>query len=490
VQPDWLMLGQTAGRAQFVGRASGPFGIPNSLAALLLVLLPPAVVLTFSPRAGAVLRILAGYLACAYIFGLALTVSRGAWLGLAVAVVVWPLLQGGENWRRRVGRTLVAGLAVLAAGVVVYLTVPTLRARFETLVEEAGERTRPIMWRGAWQLFRENPAFGSGAGSYNVAFERHRPEHYQLDSQWAHNDYLNTLSDYGIVGFGLFFGGAALVAFLALRRRASALLAPVRVAGDGLDTPRLQSALALGLLAFGLQLFVDFHLKIPALAMTLAVVAAILVRCAWPVAVAAPGRCGRWAGRVEGLIIVVAAVGLTGGMMNPHYRAEALRYPARQAIDRLSDVPTADYAPLLAPAKAALARAVSIDPANAQAWADLAYATALSAHAEPGRIRELGREAEQQAARALALGEVVPEFWVRHAVALDMQNRWLEAGESGMRALRLAPASATIWYYHAYHLSLNPVGLPQARAAVAICLRLDPNNRAAQVLRQQLATGQ
>jgi O-antigen ligase len=234
VQPDWLMLGRQQAE-QFAGRASGPFGIPNSLAALLLVLLPPAVVLTFSPRAGAVRRILAGYLACAYIFGLALTVSRGAWLGLAVAVVVWPLLQGGENWRRRVGRTLVAGLAVLAAGVVIYLTVPTLRARFETLVEEAGERTRPIMWRGAWQLFQENPVFGSGAGSYNVAFERHRPEHYQLDSQWAHNDYLNTLSDYGIVGFGLFFGGAALVAFLALRRRASALLAPARVAGDGLD---------------------------------------------------------------------------------------------------------------------------------------------------------------------------------------------------------------------------------------------------------------
>ncbi|HYD85666.1 MAG TPA: hypothetical protein VEA63_16475, partial [Opitutus sp.] len=42
VQPDWLAMGRTQAD-QFLGRASGPFGIPNSLAALLLLLLPPMI---------------------------------------------------------------------------------------------------------------------------------------------------------------------------------------------------------------------------------------------------------------------------------------------------------------------------------------------------------------------------------------------------------------------------------------------------------------
>jgi hypothetical protein len=87
----------------------------------------------------------------------------------------------------------------------------------------------------------------------------------------------------------------------------------------------------------------------------------------------------------------------------------------------------------------------------------------------------------------LALTRIIPEFWLRQAVALDMQGRWIEAGDSCVQAMQLAPSHALVWYHYAYHLSLNPVGLPQSRAALAICLRLDPGNRPAQLLRQQLA---
>ncbi|MEY3775109.1 MAG: hypothetical protein RLZZ129_1889 [Verrucomicrobiota bacterium] len=202
VRPDWLMLGKQQAE-QFIGRSSGPFGIPNSLAGLLLLLLPPAVMLAVRPGT-LVRRLLAGYLAAAFLLGLVLTVSRGAWLGLAMAALLWPLLAPDRSWRRRLGLALGAGLLIVTAGWGLYTAVPPMRERFDALVAESGERTRRIMWRGAWQLFRENPVWGSGAGSYNIAFEKHRPEHYQLNSQWAHNDYLNTLSDYGAVGFGLF----------------------------------------------------------------------------------------------------------------------------------------------------------------------------------------------------------------------------------------------------------------------------------------------
>jgi len=76
VQPDWLMLGRQQAE-QFIGRASGPFGIPNSLAALLLLLLPPAVALTLRPGASAVQRVVSGYLAAVFLFGLVLTPAAG-----------------------------------------------------------------------------------------------------------------------------------------------------------------------------------------------------------------------------------------------------------------------------------------------------------------------------------------------------------------------------------------------------------------------------
>ena len=44
---------------------------------------------------------------------------------------------------------------------------------------------------------------GGGAGSYNVLLERFRPENFPDDAQWAHNDYLNTLSDFAHTDTGV-----------------------------------------------------------------------------------------------------------------------------------------------------------------------------------------------------------------------------------------------------------------------------------------------
>jgi O-antigen ligase len=478
VRPDWLMLGRVQAE-QFNGRSSGPFGIPNSLAALLLLLLPPAVMLTVRRGASLTQRLLAGYLAAVFLLGLILTVSRGAWLGLAVALMVWPLLAGGRTWGRRLMLTGAAMVTVTVAGWVIYSAVPTMRLRFDALVQESGERTRPIMWHGAWKLFEENPVWGSGAGSYNIAFEKHRPEHYQLDSRWAHNDYLNTLSDYGAVGFILFFGACAVIVLMVVRRPKPVSSLPVAAWSKN---PRLHQAMALGLLAFALQLLVDFHLKIPALAMALATVAGLLSQYDRVAKTRSmPSRIG------FGVAALLLMVGLVG-FAQPHYRAEALRYSSRQAINRLADQDLTSYREVLMPALIALQRAVEIDEGNAQGWADLSYATALKAHVEPAHTRQYGLDAASHAERALSLSTVVPEFWLRQGVALDMQGRWHEAGRSFTRALALAPNNARTWYYQAYHLSLRPAHHGQARSALGISLRLDPSYQPAQLLRQQLAT--
>lgn len=478
VKPDWLMLGRTQAD-QFVGRASGSFGIPNSLAAFLLLLIPPLAALMFRRGASVVQRVGCGYLALVLLFGLGLTISRGGFIALALVLVLWPLFMAG-SLGRRLAWTAVAALAVAAALVALYLGSPSVRGRFEQMKADAGERTRPIMWRGAWQIFREHPAWGGGASSFNVLFEKFRPNQFQDEPIWAHNDYVNTLSDYGAVGFLLFFGAAAGVTWRTWRSKTS-------IERDWLDHPAVAGAVAMGLLAFALQLFVDFHFKIPALAMACGIMAALVVRRSAPEVLVVPGGPAR---AVGGLLAVGVLVGWTAWFA-PMYRSEALRYAARQSVNRLAlaEPNKTELAVTLVAARADLTQAVAFDPRNAQAWADLAYAISLQAHVTPERTAELGRESEKAAARALAIASVVPEFWIRRGVALDMQGRRADAGADLVKALTLAPANGLVWFYQAFHLSLNKGDPGLALAAVEFSLRLDPGNREAQSLRKRLASG-
>ena len=481
--PHWIMLG-VAQADQFIGRSSGSFGIPNSLGAFLLLLLPQALALAFLRGTTRLRRLLFAALALALGFGLLLTISRGAWLGRAGARVAGPGFAARRSWARRLGLAAAVGAALAAAGAALYFSMPKVRDRLDALVRDSGELTRPIMWRGAWHIFRDHPILGGGAGAYDVLFEKYRPERYQNEPQWTHNDYLNTLADYGATGFLLFFGACAWIAW---RCRHGPLRSP-RPGRATVDRRRVVQACAVGLLAFALQLFVDFHLKIPALAMAAAVVAALVVQRSWPLPEIPSLPSASL--RLAGLAAALATVAIVPAAVLPFYRSEAARYEPRRAIDRLAAgaVTPEEELSVYARARVAFARATDLAPANAQAWADRSYATALVSHRAPAQTAALGREAESYARRSLALTFAVPEFWLRLGVALDMQGRWVDAGDAFGHALQLAPANSLPWFYQAYHLALNPADKPLAVAAIAICLRLDPGNREAEALRQRLAS--
>ena len=97
-------------------------------------------------------------------------------------------------------------------------------------------------------------------------FEPYRPIGYRDEPVYAHGDYINTLSDYGAVGFILLFTAVGVIGW---RCACSRGLAGARPAFTGL-------------VAFAFHLVVDFHLKIPALAMTFAAIAAFVTAEAWP----------------------------------------------------------------------------------------------------------------------------------------------------------------------------------------------------------------
>ena len=483
VDPDWVMFG-IAQRGMLHGRASGSFGIPNSLAGYLLLLLPAVGALAWRRGATPTERIWWGWVAAVMLLGLLLTISRGAWLALAVALTLWPLLAARGTWARRLRLMIVMLTAIAVIGGAIYWKSPMARARFTALVRQGGEVTRPVMWRGAWMLFRDAPLLGTGAASYNVLFDRHRPAGFRDEPLWAHNEYLNTLSDYGVAGFVLFFGACGLIAGACLLRRRE----EKSRRRDWLDSGTVASGMGVGLLAFALQMTLDFHLKIPALGLAAATLAALAVQRAWPTAAVAEAPARR-APRALLATIAAGAVAAALVFFVPMLRAEGWRQQARRQTDSLGRAPAehGPYAIHLPGARDALLRATQLAPRNAQAWSDLSYVTALWARVEPDRTGELGRQAEDWAGRALHITAVCSEFWVRRGVARDMQGRWEEAGNDFAKAVELAPADSYAWYYYADHLSRRSAGRHAAEAALTFCLRLDPGNSAGLALRQRLA---
>lgn len=78
--------------------------------------------------------------------------------------------------------------------------------QLETGGTESGQ-IRFIVWRGALDIFKHYPIFGSGVETFAYSYYKFRPVAHNLVSEWdflynkAHNEYLNYLATTGVLGF-------------------------------------------------------------------------------------------------------------------------------------------------------------------------------------------------------------------------------------------------------------------------------------------------
>ncbi len=183
-------------------RASGTHMCPNHFAHLLEVVMCLCLALIASPAAGGALRLFSGYTLLLAAPVLVLTQSRAGWLGAAAGFVVtlWLIL-----WKRR--RRLfyisfiVLPLLVAALGFTLWKTVPLVRDRIEQ-ARQGDVRTQ--LWSDALRVAKDYPVFGCGPGTYRWIEPKYRAHASQSWVLYAHNEYLQTLAEYGAAGFVLF----------------------------------------------------------------------------------------------------------------------------------------------------------------------------------------------------------------------------------------------------------------------------------------------
>jgi O-antigen ligase len=184
-------------------RGTGTFISPNNCAGFLEMILPLGFAWVLVSRAKPTLKVFLGYAALVILTGLAVTVSRGGCIAAGVSLAgLFSLLLLNHNHRL----PALVMLVVLIGGA--YVLIPrshVFQARFKDITKEEklNSDARFDLWRAAWEMWRTNPWWGVGPAHYDYRFRAWRPVTEQLQPDRAHNDYLNTLADWGVAGVAL-----------------------------------------------------------------------------------------------------------------------------------------------------------------------------------------------------------------------------------------------------------------------------------------------
>ncbi len=187
------------------GRLTGPFAQPNELGMFCAALLPltvACVVTTLRPRGRLVLGLAGTCLAVACL----MSMSRGAWLGAVVALVLLGIC--APTTRRLLAVVALAVTTACLLALAVSARTPVLGvlgSRIRSLGDPTQNRydDRPLTWAEALRQADEHPWFGVGPGGFHdastvsaSAVSADPPDH-------AHNLVLTVLADRGVVGVAL-----------------------------------------------------------------------------------------------------------------------------------------------------------------------------------------------------------------------------------------------------------------------------------------------
>ncbi|MCA1841832.1 MAG: O-antigen ligase family protein, partial [Actinobacteria bacterium] len=187
--------------------AQSAYGNANDLAFILATTLPLSLwLLLRTRRSGKVL--VAGMLGVISA-GVVLSFSRGALLGLAVALAFY-----GVTERRHARLFLTGGLVIVVSTVVLVHTntkVVTRGLNAKGHVAQYNVDTRLVAWSGALQLAADHPLVGIGPGNFGEYYYELTDSPPTVERlRVTHDAYLDVAAELGFTGVVLFLGYLAI----------------------------------------------------------------------------------------------------------------------------------------------------------------------------------------------------------------------------------------------------------------------------------------
>lgn len=207
------------------------FGNHESLGSFLLILIFPAIGLALQADLDYRTRLISQVSAVVLVGALLIARTRSAWIGLAGGIF-FMIVIGAKTGKLRLDPkhkvNIIGPSAVIAAAIFVLVAVgdltPLLSERMDTfhfLQEDTSFIDRLNQWRGAVLATCERPLTGWGTGSWPIVqsmWTHTGDEPFTVlrygtgHSNLAHNVWVQTAAELGVVGLGLFVG--TLVAFM------------------------------------------------------------------------------------------------------------------------------------------------------------------------------------------------------------------------------------------------------------------------------------
>jgi len=244
----------------------GPYVNHNHYAGLMEMLAPFPLVLSMMEELTPPKRVLLGFAGVFVAGTIFLSLSRGGMTAFGFEVV----FLAGVLWWKNASRRSAAILAAACLLILIFLVWLGGRSLVERFVsfktDDASYHTRIQIARDSIAMIKARPVMGWGLGNFTTVYPKYRTFYADVFINAAHNDYVQVLTETGVLGFVVVLGFLTVVYVRGFRK----------IRGSRLDlTQAVTLAALLGITGILVHSFVDFNLQIPANAAVFYVLAAI-----------------------------------------------------------------------------------------------------------------------------------------------------------------------------------------------------------------------
>jgi O-antigen ligase len=446
----------------YYGRAGGPFVCPNHLAGYVGMVVPLAFGLVLMARLNIVLKILIGYAGVVMLAGAFVSLSRAGCAALAFALAgMMTILLFNRDYRLR---AIVVIALILIPAAWIGSKNASAQARINKGFGTSGfGDDRFIVWPAATSMWRENFWTGVGPAHFDLRYRPYRPPLTQLQArpEFAHNDYLNTLADYGMIGFGLGIIAVGIFWLGVVR-----VWRYVRRGNDFGSKQSTRAAIILGasagLVALMLHCIVDFNLHIPALAIVCVTLMAIIT--------------SHWRFATERFWIRPGVVGRSVGTLACAAMAAWLGFNTVRTVSEQRLILRAEKMPEHNEAyRDLMKQAFATDSKNSETAYWIGSSLRREAWNGAGAYQKQTEEAIEWFNKAMALDPYTPQAYIGVGMCLDFLDRRQEAWPYFRKALVLDPHNYYVLATYGWHLIQFQAWLPAAKK-LAFSLGIQPNN--------------